>query len=60
MINQIPIYWRGSDLNAKTPPLATWKLIARPKKQGVLGIIKLRAQNDANNIQGSTTRSGSG
>lgn len=26
--------WRGSELNAKKPPLAAWKMVTRTKKQG--------------------------
>jgi hypothetical protein len=52
IIKQIDKYmrhclWRGVDLNAKKPPLATWKLVTRPKKKGGLGVLKLRVQNDA-------------
>jgi hypothetical protein len=39
--------WRGSDLNARKPPLATWKLAIRPKRNGGLGILDLATQNDA-------------
>ena len=50
--NQIDKYrrhclWRGSDLNAKKPPLAAWKMVQRPKLKGGLGVINLRTQNDA-------------
>jgi hypothetical protein len=38
-------FWRGSDLNAKKT-LAAWHLATRPKKEGGLGIINLRTQND--------------
>jgi hypothetical protein len=46
ILNQIDRYrrhylWRGSDVNAKKPPLAAWKLVCRPKKKGGLGVIKL-------------------
>jgi hypothetical protein len=34
--------WRGSDLNARKPPLAAWKLATRPKREGGLGIINLK------------------
>jgi hypothetical protein len=27
-------FWRGSDLNAKKPPLEAWHLATRPKKEG--------------------------
>jgi hypothetical protein len=36
----------GGDVNAKKPPLATWKLVTKPKSKGDLGVIKLRLQND--------------
>jgi hypothetical protein len=39
--------WRGSDLNARKPPLAAWKLATRPKREGGLGIINLKTQNEA-------------
>jgi hypothetical protein len=39
--------WRGSDLNARKPPLAAWKLATRPKENGGMGIINLATQNDA-------------
>jgi hypothetical protein len=49
--NQIDKYrkysmWRGTDMNAKKPPLAAWKLATRPKRNGGLGIINLETQND--------------
>ncbi|KAL6596863.1 hypothetical protein ACP70R_046997 [Stipagrostis hirtigluma subsp. patula] len=52
VIKQIDKYrkhclWKGADLNAKKPPLAAWKLVCRPKKEGGLGVIKLAAHNDA-------------
>jgi hypothetical protein len=40
-------FWRGFDLNAKKKTLAAWHLATRPKKEGGLGIINLRTQNDA-------------
>jgi hypothetical protein len=39
--------WRGSDLNAKKPPIAAWSLATRPKNEGGLGILNLKCQNDA-------------
>jgi hypothetical protein len=36
----------GGDVNAKKPPLATWKLVPKPKSKGDLGVIKLMLQND--------------
>ena len=52
VIEQIDKYrrhclWRGSDLNAKKPPLAAWKRVQRPKLKGGLGVINLRTQNTA-------------
>jgi hypothetical protein len=52
VIKQIDKYkkhcmWRGADLNARKPPLATWKLATRPKKEGGLGILNLETQNDS-------------
>jgi hypothetical protein len=35
------------DLNAKTPLLAAWKMVCKPKKKGGLGVVKLQPQNDA-------------
>jgi hypothetical protein len=31
--------WREKDLQKKNPPLATWDLVCKPKKQGVLGFL---------------------
>jgi len=39
--------WRGSDINAKTPPKAAWDLVRLPKKEGGLGVLNLETQNDA-------------
>jgi hypothetical protein len=39
--------WRGSNLNTRKPPLAAWKLATKPKREGGLGIINLKTQNDA-------------
>lgn len=39
--------WRGSDLNAKKPPLAAWHMVTRPKLEGGLGVVNLRTKNDA-------------
>jgi hypothetical protein len=46
VIKQIDKYrkhclWRGSDINAKTPPKAAWKLVCKPKIEGGLGIIDI-------------------
>jgi hypothetical protein len=37
--------WRGRDINGRKPPLATWKMVTKPKLKG-LGIINLRLQNE--------------
>jgi hypothetical protein len=52
VIEQIDKYrkhcvWRGSDLNAKKPPLTAWSLATKPKKEGGFGIINLKCQNNA-------------
>jgi hypothetical protein len=39
--------WRGSDINAKKPPLAAWSLATRPKSEGGLGILNIATHNDA-------------
>jgi hypothetical protein len=39
--------WRGSDINAKKPPLVAWSLGARPKSEGGLGILNIATHNDA-------------
>jgi hypothetical protein len=51
IIKQIDRYrrhclWRDGDLNARKPPLASWKMVCKPKNKGGLGVIKLRLQND--------------
>jgi hypothetical protein len=38
--------WRNKDLDSKTPPLASWDMVYRPKDQGGLGGLKLSVQND--------------
>jgi hypothetical protein len=30
--------WRGSDINAKSPPKAAWEMVCVPKEQGGLGV----------------------
>jgi hypothetical protein len=39
--------WRGAYLNARKPPLATWKLVTRPKNEGGLRVLILEIQNDS-------------
>jgi hypothetical protein len=39
--------WRGSDINAKKPPLAAWSLATRPKSEGGLEILNILTHNDA-------------
>jgi hypothetical protein len=39
--------WRGGDINGRKPPLAAWKMVAKPKLKGGLGVINLRVQNEA-------------
>jgi hypothetical protein len=51
ILNQVDKYrkhcfWRGGDLNAKKPPLASWKEVTRPKSKGGLGVIRLRLHNE--------------
>lgn len=52
IIKQIDRYrmhelWDGGDINRKCSCLVAWKKACRPKDQGGLGIINLRAQNNA-------------
>jgi hypothetical protein len=52
VLNQIDKYrrhclWHDGDVNDKKPPVASWKLVCRPKKRGGIGIIRLRLQNEA-------------
>jgi hypothetical protein len=52
ILNQIDKYmrhclWRGGDINGCKAPLASWKLVTRPKRKGGLGVIRLRLQNEA-------------
>ena len=44
IIKQIDKYrkhclWRGSNINAKTPPKAAWSIVCLPKTEGGLGVI---------------------
>lgn len=39
--------WRGSNINGNKPPLAAWSLACKPKQEGGLGIINLKAHNEA-------------
>lgn len=52
IIKQIDRYrmhglWDGGDINRKGSCLVSWKKACRPKDQGGLGIINLRAHNNA-------------
>ena len=38
-------FWRGSNINAKGPPKAAWKIICLPK--GGPGVLNLKTQNEA-------------
>jgi hypothetical protein len=51
ILNQIDKYrrhclWRGSDVNARKPPLVAWKMVTKPKFNEGLGVINLRRQNE--------------
>lgn len=37
--------WRGGDVNAKIT-LAAWEMICVPKKEGGLGVLNLKTQNE--------------
>jgi hypothetical protein len=39
--------WVGSDINAKKPPKAGWRMSTKPRAEGGLGILNLRTWNDA-------------
>jgi hypothetical protein len=39
--------WRGADVNAKQRPKAAWKMVCREKREGGLGVIDLKTQNEA-------------
>lgn len=39
--------WRGGDINAKSPPEVAWEMVCVPKKEGGLGVLNLRTQNEA-------------
>lgn len=39
--------WRGSDENNRINAKAAWPLVAKPKLDGGLGVLDLKAQNDA-------------
>ena len=52
IIKQIDKYrkhclWRGADINAKQPPKTTWEYVCLPKKEGGLGVLNLKTQNEA-------------
>jgi hypothetical protein len=38
---------RGGDTTSKKPPLASWKMVTKPKLKGGLGVLNLRLQNEA-------------
>jgi hypothetical protein len=38
--------WRGVDINAKKPPLVSWKNCNKAKTKGCLGVINSRMQNE--------------
>ena len=39
--------WQGGEVNARKPPKAAWKMICLPKKDGGLGVLDIRKQNEA-------------
>jgi hypothetical protein len=39
--------WRGADINAKQKPKAAWKMVCKEKKEGGLGVIDIKMQNEA-------------
>lgn len=39
--------WKGSNINAKKPPKAAWKMVCVPKDEGGLGVIDIEKQNKA-------------
>jgi len=43
--------WRGADINAKQRPKAAWKIVCKEKKEGGLGVIDLKTQNEAQLIK---------
>jgi hypothetical protein len=52
IIKQIDKYrkhclWRGSDINARKPPKAEWKMVCVPKDEGGLRAIDIEKQNKA-------------
>lgn len=52
VIKQIDKYrkyclWRGSDINARKPPKAAYKMVCKPKDEGGLGVIDIEKQNKA-------------
>jgi len=52
VIKQIDKYrkhylWRGSDINSKKQPKATWKLVCNSKENGSLGVHDLQIQNES-------------
>jgi len=52
VIKQIDEYrkhclWRGSEANDRKPPKVAWEMVLLPKKEGGLGVLVLRKQNEA-------------
>ena len=41
------LWWRGVDINNKTPPKVVWSMVCTPKPEGGLGVLNLRTQNEA-------------
>lgn len=39
--------WRGSVINAKTPPKGVWEMVCLPKAEGSLGVLNLSTHNNA-------------
>lgn len=52
MIEQIDKFrklclWRGADINGRQKPKATWPMVCRDTKEGGLGVINIKTQNEA-------------
>lgn len=39
--------WRGADTNAKHRPKAAWPMVCQDRKEGGLGLVNLKSQNEA-------------